>query len=817
MNFEYPMTKYDPPTIEPKWQRVWEEKGIYRAEDFSSKKKFYLLVEFPYPSGDGLHVGHARSYAALDAVARKKRMEGYNVLFPFGWDAFGLPTENYALKTGVHPQVATQQNIVNFKKQAQSLGLSFDWTREISTTDPAYYKWTQWIFLQLFKKGLAYQAEIPINWCPSCKIGLANEEVVEGRCERCGTGVGKIVRKQWMLKITAYAERLIADLKKVNYPSKVKLAQINWIGKSEGTTIKFQVQNSKSEEGEIEVFTTRPDTLAGVTALILAPEHPLVSQITTSEYHNKVSKYIEESRKKSELERIEVGKIKSGVFTGAKAINPLTGELIPIWVADYILLSYGTGAIMLVPAHDQRDFEFAKAYDLEIREVISGGEIQKKAYLGEGVMVNSGQFSGLSSKEGGEKITQWLAKNKRGKKAVNYKLRDWVFSRQHYWGEPIPIVHCQKCGAVPVPEKDLPVTLPYIEKYQPTGTGESPLVKATSWLYTKCPKCGGKAQRETDTMPNWAGSSWYFMRYCDPTSDKVIADPQKLKYWLPVDWYNGGFEHTTLHLLYSRFWYKFLYDLGVVPTDEPYTRRTSHGIVLAEDGRKMSKSLGNVVRPEEIIKRYGADTLRLYEMFLGPFDQAVSWNTRGMLGVYRFLERLWRLVLACQSQEKSSQGILRALNRLNKKIAGDLEAIKFNTAVAAFMEFVNLAWARKKEVGKETLRTLLLLLAPFAPHLAEELWYHLDPKSYTLDPKFSIHTQDWPKYEDGQTREEKTTVVICVNGRLRDKLEIQQSKAQNQKMIESLAFQSPKVKKYLQQQKVAKTVFIPGKLINFVI
>jgi len=795
---------YSPQEIEKKWQEYWEKKNFYQAEDFSKKPKYYLLIEFPYPSGEGLHVGHVRSYSALDAVARKKRMEGFNVLYPIGWDAFGLPTENYAIRTGIHPQVATAKNIETFKRQLKSLGLSFDWKREINTTDPKYYKWTQWIFLKFFEKGLAYQAEIPVNWCPSCKIGLANEEVVSGACERCGATVEKKVLKQWMLKITAYADRLIDDLGKVNYLEKIKAQQINWIGKSYGTEIDFKVVDSKDT---VKVFTTRADTLFGVTAVAISPENPLVEKIITKENKETVEKYINEAKKKSDFEREKLEKEKTGVFTGSYCINPGNSEKIPIWVGDYVVPSYGGGAVMVVPAHDYRDYDFAKKYGLEIREVISGGDISKDAFVDYGVLVNSGQFNGLSSKTAAEKITDWLEKRELGRKKIQYKLRDWVFSRQHYWGEPIPIIHCQKCGQVAVPEKDLPVELPYIERYQPTGTGESPLAMIIDWVNTKCPKCSGLAKRETDTMPNWAGSNWYYMRYIDPQNDKALADSKKLKYWLPVDWYNGGMEHTTLHLLYSRFVYKFLYDIGVAPTPEPYQRRTSHGIVLAEDGRKMSKSFGNVINPDEICQKYGADTLRCYEMFMGPFGETISWSTQGVKGVRRFLEKVWRLVSEPTENKKNSPEILRALHKLNKKINEDLEATKFNTIIAAFMEFVNLTLEKRQAVGKDTIEKMLILLSPFAPHLAEEIWQKIGNKN-------SIFFEKWPKYDPKLVKEETITLIIQVNGRVRDKIEVEADISE--KEARELAISQEKVQKWIEGKEIKKVVFVPGKLINIV-
>ncbi|MFH1575527.1 MAG: leucine--tRNA ligase [Candidatus Nealsonbacteria bacterium] len=804
------MERYNPQEIEPKWQKYWEEKKFYRAEDFSKKPKQYLLLEFPYPSGEGLHVGHCRSYSALDAIARQKRMAGFNVLFPIGWDAFGLPTENHAIKHGIHPSVATAKNIANYQRQLKSLGLSFDWSREINTTDPKYYKWTQWIFLKLLEKGLAYQSEIPINWCPSCKIGLANEEVVSGNCERCGAQVTKKIQKQWMLKITAYADRLIDDLTGLDFPERVKSQQINWIGKSFGTEIQFpclagrRAINSLS----IDVFTTRVDTLFGVTALVLAPEHPLVEKLATKDNEEKVKKYIEASKKKSDFEREKLEKEKTGVFTGSFCKHPLTDDKIPVWIGDYVIATYGGGAVMMVPAHDKRDYDFAKKYGLEIKEVVSGGDISDDAFVEYGILINSGEFNGLKSEEAIKKITETLEKNKLGGKIVQYKLRDWVFSRQHYWGEPMPIIHCEKCGIVPVPEKDLPVELPYIEKYQPTGTGESPLSAITEWVNIKCPKCKGAAKRETDTMPNWAGSNWYFMRYCDPNNGKELADPKKLKYWMPVDWYNGGMEHTTLHLLYSRFIYKFLFDIGVAPQKEPYQKRTSHGIVLAEDGRKMSKSFGNVVNPDDIVKKYGADTLRIYEMFMGPFDQAIAWNEQGVRGVARFLEKFWKLSLECADNEKSGQEILRALHTLNKRINENLITMKFNTIIAGFMEFINLAKDHHKDVGKDAILRMLILISPFAPHISEELWGKIGRKE-------SVFSEKWPEYSADLIKPETVTLIVQVNGRVRDKIEVNAGISEEE--AKRLTLSQKNVKNYILGKEIKRIIFVPGKLINIVI
>jgi len=796
---------YNPKEIEPKWQKYWEENNFYKAEDFSKKPKLFLLIEFPYPSGAGLHVGHCRSYSAMDAIARKKRMEGFNVLFPIGWDAFGLPTENYAIKTGIHPSVATEKNVANFKRQLKAMGLSFDWDREINTTDPKYYKWTQWIFLQLFKNGLAYQKEMPINWCPSCKIGLANEEVISGKCERCGEIVEQRNIKQWMLRITKYADKLIDDLETVDFLEKIKAQQINWIGRSYGVEIDFKVENL---EEKIKVFTTRTDTLFGVTAMVLAPEHSLVKKLTLDENKKSVEQYIKNSKNKTEFERTELDKEKTGVFTGSYCINHVNSEKIPIWIGDYVISSYGGGAVMVVPAHDKRDYEFAKKYNLEIREVISGGDISKEAFTDPGALVNSGKFNSLNSEKAKDKIGKWLIKNEFGKKSINYKLRDWIFSRQHYWGEPIPIIHCEKCGIVPVPEDQLPVELPHVEKYQPTDTGESPLAVISEWVNTKCPQCGGSAKRETDTMPNWAGSSWYFMRYIDPKNDSALADKKKLAYWTPVDWYNGGMEHTTLHLLYSRFWYKFLYDIGVSPNAEPYSKRTSHGVILAEDGRKMSKSLGNVINPEVIIDEFGADALRIYEMFMGPFDQAISWNIQGVKGVYRFLEKIWALCYECKKNQESSSEIKIALHKLNKKIDNDLEKVKFNTPIAHFMEFVNLVTSKKDEVGIDTIKTMILMLAPFAPHVSEELW-----KNLGFDD--SVHNQEWPEYDPDLIREEEATLIVQVNGKLRDKIEIKIDTPEEE--VKKLALDQGNIQKWIGDKKIKKVIFVQNKLINFVI
>lgn len=800
------MIKYNPQKIEKKWQKSWSKQKLYQAEDFSKKPKKYIMVEFPYPSGDGLHVGHVRSYSVLDALSRKKRMEGYNVLYPMGWDAFGLPTENYAIKTGIHPAKVTEKNISVFKKQMNSLGLSFDWSREINTTDPKYYKWTQWIFLQLFKKDLAYQAKMPINWCPSCKIGLANEEVVSGKCERCGAQTEKKVIKQWMLKITKYADKLIDDLDKINYLEKIKTQQINWVGRSYGTEIDFQIVNSSEK---IIVFTTRTDTSFGITALVIAPEHPLLDKLTVKENREKIKEYVLNSKKKSEFERTQLDKEKTGVFLGSYCINPINNEKIPIWVSDYVIATYGGGAVMIVPAHDKRDYQFAKKYKIEIREVVSGGDISKQAFVDYGKLVNSSQFNGLESKEAIDKITKWLEENNSGRKTVQYKLRDWIFSRQHYWGEPIPIIHCNKCGQVAVPEEDLPVELPYVEKYEPTQTGESPLAKIKDWVKVKCPQCGGPGKRETDTMPNWAGSSWYFLRYIDPENSKEFADSKKLKYWLPVDLYDGGMEHTTLHLLYSRFWHKFLYDQKLVPTSEPYKRRYSHGVVLAEDGRKMSKSFDNVIKPDAVVDQFGADTLRVYEMFMGPFDQTINWSTQGVQGCFRFLNRVWQIFNDSKKITKTTdQELIIKLHQLIKKVDQDMEVMKFNTAIAAFMKFTNLWTEGKRSLSKKEAETFLKLLAPTAPHISEELWEKVGNKK-------SIFLEKWPRYDEKLIQEKSWQLVIQINGKVRDKIEVK--KDISEKEVKELALSQDRVKKWLNNKEPKKIIYVPGKLINLVV
>ncbi len=811
---------YLPSKIEYKWQIKWERLGLHKAKDFSKKKKQYVLVEFPYPSGDGLHVGHVRSYTALDIISRKKRMEGFNVLFPIGWDAFGLPTENYAIKTGRHPIEITKKNTDNFRKQLKNLGISFDWSREVNTSDPNYYRWTQWIFLQFLKRGLAYQAKISINWCPKCRVGLANEEVVNGKCDFCKTEIEKREKKQWLLKITAYADRLIDDLDKVDFPEKIKTLQKNWIGRSEGTIIKFKIDNQ-----EIEVFTTRIDTIFGVTALVLAPEHEIISKIKNRIPNiNEVENYINNAKRKSELERTDLVKEKTGVqLKGIYAINPLNNEKIPVWIGDYVIATYGGGAVMVVPAHDKRDYEFAKKYGIEIREVISGGDISKEAFTDYGRLVNSGEFNGLNSEDAIKKITEWLRERGLGHRAVNYHLRDWVFSRQHYWGEPIPIIHCEKCGVVPVPEKDLPVELPYVKNYKPTNTGESPLSAIKEWVNVKCPRCGGPAQRETDTMPNWAGSNWYFVRYCDPKNGKILAEMKKLKYWMPVDLYNGGMEHTTLHLLYSRFVYKFLYDIGVVPHDEPYKSRRSHGMVLASDGKKMSKSLGNVINPDDIVKKYGADTIRLYEMFMGPYEEAISWSTESLEGCFRFLKRVWNLFLNKNKISKTtSKDLIQRINYTIKKVGEDLENMKFNTAVSIMMEFINYWQEENNVLSKTDAESFLKILAPFCPHITEELYQkikNLQPRQAKRGGKKSkvesIFQESWPEYDEKLIKKETIEMVIQVNGKVRDKIQVNADIAKEE--AEKLAFNSEKIKKWLNNQKPKVVIFVRGKLINIVV
>ena len=800
--------KYDHKQVEKKWQDIWDEKQCFHAENDSDKEKFYALVEFPYPSGQGLHVGHPRSYTALDIVARKKRMQGYNVLYPMGWDAFGLPTENFAIKNHVHPAEVTKKNIARFKSQLKSLGLSFDWSREINTTDPSYYKWTQWIFLQLFKKGLAYKKEMSVNWCTSCKCVLANEEVVNGVCERCGSEVVHKTKSQWMLAITKYAQRLIDDLDDVDYIERVKIQQRNWIGRSTGAEVDF-----KTTEGDtLTVYTTRPDTLFGATYMVISPEHPMIEQWADKLKNiEDVRAYREEAARKSDFERTELNKDKTGVkLDGVAAINPVNGKQIPIFVSDYVLMGYGTGAIMAVPAHDDRDWEFAKKFGCEIIEVVSGGEdVQKAAFTAKdetGILVNSDFLNGKTVKDAIPAMIEWLGEKGIGHAKVQYKLRDWVFSRQRYWGEPIPIVKCDKCGYVALPEDQLPLELPNVTSYEPTDNGESPLAHMTDWVNTTCPCCGGPAKRETDTMPQWAGSSWYFLRYMDPHNDKAIASPEALKYWSPVDWYNGGMEHTTLHLLYSRFWHKFLYDIGVVPTKEPYAKRTSHGMILGENGEKMSKSRGNVVNPDEIVDTYGADTMRLYEMFIGDFEKAAPWSPKSIKGCRRFLERVWALADKVQDGDTYSEQHEVLMNRTIKKVGEDADNLKANTAIAALMTMLNEFY--DKGVNRAEYKTFLALLNPFAPHITEELWQQLGETGL-------LSVAPWPTYDEAKTVESTVELAVQVNGKLKCTIKLAVD-ADKQTAIDT-AMAEEKVQHAIEGKQIVKQIVVPGKIVNLVV
>lgn len=802
------MESYNFKAIEKKWQDKWEETGAFHAETNSKKPKYYTMIEFPYPSGAGLHVGHPRSYTALDIIARKRRMEGYNVLYPIGWDAFGLPTENFAIKNKVHPKIVTAKNIANFTRQLKMLGFSFDWSREINTTDPSYYKWTQWIFLQLFKHGLAYKQEMPINWCTGCKVGLSNEEVVNGVCERCGSEVVQKRKSQWMLKITEYAQRLIDDLDDVNYLEKIKTQQKNWIGRSEGAEVKFKL----STGDEMIVYTTRADTLFGATYTVMSPEHPLIEKMKDSiTNYDEVLAYKTEAAKKSEFERTELAKEKTGVkLEGIYAVNPANGAKLPVFISDYVLVTYGTGAIMAVPAHDSRDWDFAKKFNLPIIEVVSGGKnVQEEAYTDvyKGNMVNSEFLNGLPVKEAIPTMIEWLEKQGIGKRKVNFKLRDWVFSRQRYWGEPIPLVHCDKCGWVPIPESELPLELPEIETFEPGENGESPLAKAYDWIETTCPCCGGKAQRETDTMPQWAGSSWYFLRYMDPHNDEAIASKEALEYWSPVDWYNGGMEHTTLHLLYSRFWHKFLYDIGVVPTKEPYMKRTSHGMILGENNEKMSKSRGNVVNPDEVVEEFGADAFRTYEMFIGAFDQSTPWSQQGLKGCYKFLERVWNLQSIVNDEEGYSADLEKNINKAIKKVGEDFERMKFNTAIATMMSLVN-DFSKKGSVTKDEYKTLITLLNPVAPHMTEELWL-----TYGNGELLSL--QPWPKYDEGKTVDDEIEIVVQINGKIKDKLMI--PAGLDKDGTQEAAMNTEKIKGLIEGKNVVKVIAVPGKLVNIVV
>lgn len=800
--------KYNHKPIEGKWQKIWEDKGVFHAEDNSEKEKFYALIEFPYPSGQGLHVGHPRPYTALDTVARKRRLQGYNVLYPIGWDAFGLPTENYAIKNHIHPEIVTKQNIARFKKQIQSLGISFDWSREINTTDPDYYKWTQWIFIQLFKHGLAYKKEMNVNWCTSCKCVLANEEVVNGVCERCGSEVVHKVKSQWMLKITAYADRLINDLDLVNYPERVKAQQKNWIGRSTGAEVDFKTTTGDT----LTIYTTRADTLYGATYMVISPEHPLIEKWADKLSNiDAISEYQAAAARKSDFERTEVAKDKTGVLVeGVKAINPVNNKEIPIFISDYVLVSYGTGAIMAVPAHDTRDWEFAKKFDLPIIEVVKGGNVQEEAYTdcATGIMVNSGMLDGLTVDEAKKKIISWLESEGKGHSKVNYKLRDWVFSRQRYWGEPIPIVHCDKCGYVPIDESELPLRLPMVESYEPTDNGESPLAKMTDWLETTCPCCGGKAMRETDTMPQWAGSSWYFLRYMDPHNDKALASKEAIKYWSPVDWYNGGMEHTTLHLLYSRFWHKFLYDIGVVNTPEPYAKRTSHGMILGENGEKMSKSRGNVVNPDEIVDEYGADTLRLYEMFIGDFEKAAPWSQSSIRGCRRFIERYYNLQTILNNADGIRPELESSFHKAIKKVGDDIENIKFNTAIATLMALINDITATGA-ITKEELRIFTILLNPFAPHVTEEVF-----EICKLGDGI-VAEQKWPEYDEAKCKDETIEIVVQVNGKIKTKLNIPVESEKN--AVLDMAKADANVAKAIENMNIIKEIYVPNKLVNLVV
>ena len=803
------MRKYDFAAIEKKWQTKWQTENTFAASNDTDKPAYFALVEFPYPSGQGLHVGHPRSYTALDVVARKRRMQGYNVLYPMGWDAFGLPTENYAIKNHIHPEVVTEKNVARFKSQLQGLGLSFDWTREINTTDPSYYKWTQWIFLQLFKRGLAYKKEMAVNWCTSCKCVLANEEVVGGVCERCGGEVVRKVKSQWMLKITAYAQRLIDDLDLVDYPDRVRAQQVNWIGRSTGAQVTF-----KTTAGEpVVVYTTRPDTLFGATYMVVSPEHPLLETwINAGKLNNvdAIRAYQEAAARKSDFERTEVAKDKSGVcLDGVTAINPVNGREIPIFISDYVLVSYGTGAIMAVPAHDTRDWEFAKKFDLPIIEVVAGGDVEKEAFTdcATGSMVNSGFLNGLSVEEAKKAIIEYLTKEGIGEQKVNYKLRDWVFSRQRYWGEPIPIVHCPHCGQVAVPEEQLPIRLPMVDSYEPTDNGESPLAAIDSWVNTTCPKCGAPAKRETDTMPQWAGSSWYFLRYCDPHNDKALASKEALEYWTPVNWYNGGMEHTTLHLLYSRFWHKFLYDIGVVPTAEPYAKRTSHGMILGENGEKMSKSRGNVVNPDDIVTEFGADTLRVYEMFIGDFEKAAPWSSSSIRGAGRFLERVWALAEHLKDGDAVRPELEIAINRTIRKVGEDIENLKFNTAIAAMMALLN-DMSDAGGPNRAEYAVLVQLLNPFAPHMTEELWEQL---GYTEELAYT----PWPTYDPNKCTADTVEIAVQVNGKIRTRMTVGMQDDAPTVLVQAKA--NERIAPELEGKQIVKELYVPQKLVNIVV
>ena len=799
---------YNHKVVEKKWQKVWDDEKAFAATNDYSKPKYYALVEFPYPSGQGLHVGHPRPYTALDIVARKRRMQGYNVLYPMGWDAFGLPTENYAIKNKIHPKIVTENNVKHFKEQLHSLGYSFDWDREINTTDPNYYKWTQWIFLKLFKAGLAYKKEMPINWCTSCKVGLANEEVVNGVCERCGAPVVRKVKSEWMLKITEYADKLIEGLNDVDYIERVKVSQKNWIGRSTGAEVDFQI---KDTEDKLRIYTTRCDTLFGVTYMVVSPEHPYLDKYKDQiKNWDEILAYREQASRKSDFERAELAKDKTGVaIDGLTAINPVNGKEVPIWVSDYVLMSYGTGAIMAVPAHDERDWEFAKKFNLPIIQVVAkNGEevdVNEVAFtdVATGVLINSDFLNGLEVKDAKEKMISFLEEKGIGQAKTNYKLRDWVFSRQRYWGEPIPIVHCDKCGYVPIDESELPLLLPEVESYMPTDNGESPLAAMTDWVNTTCPCCGGPAKRETDTMPQWAGSSWNFLRYTDPHNDKALASPEALKYWLPVDWYNGGMEHTTLHLLYSRFWHKFLYDQGVVPTPEPYQKRTSHGMILGENGEKMSKSRGNVVNPDDIVNEYGADTLRTYEMFIGAFDLAASWSEDGVKGCRRFLDRVWKLQDLMTEEEGYSKDLETKMHQTIKKVSNDFENLKYNTAIAAMMAILN-DFYKKGSITKGELKTLIILLNPVAPHITEEMWQAIGCEG-------RVYQQTWPEYDEAKTVESSVEIAVQINGKVKGTLGIQKDDPKDEVIAKAKEVIADKL-----TGNIVKEIYVPGRLVNIV-
>ena len=804
-------TQYEPLAIEPKWHERWAKQRVFEASDDTSNPKYYVLIEFPYPSGEGLHVGHPRSYTALDVVARKRRMQGYNVLYPMGWDAFGLPTENFAIKTGQHPAVVTERNINRFRSQLQRLGFSFDWSREVNTPAPSYYKWTQWIFLKLWKHGVAYKAEIPINWCTSCNIGLANEEVVGGVCERCGGEVVRKIKSQWMLKITAYADRLLADLEKVDFADKVKAQQSNWIGRSAGAEVDFPVLAKDGASRTMRIFTTRPDTLFGVTYMVLAPEHPLVSELTAQcENPDEVTAYVSAAARKSDFERTEVAKEVTGVeLRGVRVLNPATKQEVPVWVADYVLISYGTGAIMAVPGHDERDWRFARTFGLPVVEVISGGDISQAAFtdIENGTLVNSGPLTGMKPSEAIVKMTEIVEREGYGKASVQYRLRDWVFSRQRYWGEPIPMVYCDTCGWKPLPESELPLKLPEVKEYRTTETGESPLALLADWVNTTCPSCGGPGRRETDTMPNWAGSSWYFLRYVDPENDQALAARDKLDYWTPVDWYNGGMEHTTLHLLYSRFWHKFLYDIGVAPSEEPYRKRTSHGLILGESGEKMSKSRGNVVNPDEMVEKYGADAFRLYEMFMGAFDQPIPWSTKGLTGMSRFLYRVWDLQDKVSAEAVEDAGLTLLVHQSIRKVSEDIENTKFNTALAQLMTLAN-GLGSAPTIRSEDYETFVRLLASFAPHICEEMWERLGHTRL-------VAREPWPSWDENKLVTDEVTVVVQVNGKLRGEFSAQRGAAKEE--LERMALELDRVKAHVEGKTVRRVIVVPDKLVNVVV